>query len=72
MRRALASAVCDDKLRHTRDIARQWKNFILGPAGAASQAVDIPVLVVISVVAFVGEMDGLDRMDFIIIIVARI
>ena len=39
MRRVLASAVRDDKLRHTRDIARQWKNFILGPAGTASQAV---------------------------------
>ena len=33
---------------------------------------DTPVLVVISAVAFVGEIDGLDRMDVIIIIVARI
>jgi len=72
MRWALASAVHDDELRHTRDIARQWKNFILGPAGAASQAVDTPVLVVISAVAFFGEMDGLDRADVIIIIVTRI
>ena len=39
MQRVLASAVRDDELRYTRDIARQWKNFILGPAGAASQAV---------------------------------
>ena len=57
---------------HTRDIARQWKNFILGPAGAASQAVDTPVLVVISAAAPVGEMDGLDRANVIITIVARI
>jgi len=51
---------------------RQLKNFILGPAGATSQAVDTPVLVVISAVAFVGETDGLDRAYVIIIIVASI
>ena len=41
-------------------------------AGAASQAVDTPVLVVISAAAPVGEMDGLDRVNVIITIVARI
>ena len=32
--RTLASAVHDNELRHAKDIARQWKNFILGPVGA--------------------------------------
>jgi len=55
MRRTLASAVRDNELRHTRDIARQWKNFILGPVGAASEAVDTPVLVVIDALDESGE-----------------
>ncbi|KAJ8592438.1 hypothetical protein M405DRAFT_787500, partial [Rhizopogon salebrosus TDB-379] len=47
MRRALVSAARDNELRHTKDIARQWKKFILGPVDEASQAVDAPVLMVI-------------------------
>jgi len=53
--RTLASAVHDNELRHAKDIARQWKNFILGPVGAASQAVDIPILVVIDALDESGE-----------------
>ncbi|KAJ8587653.1 hypothetical protein M405DRAFT_934610, partial [Rhizopogon salebrosus TDB-379] len=52
MWRALVSAARDNELRHTKDITRQWKKFILGPVDAASQAVDAPVLMVI---------DGLDE-----------
>ncbi|KAJ8592442.1 hypothetical protein M405DRAFT_692046, partial [Rhizopogon salebrosus TDB-379] len=44
MWRALVSAARDNELRHTKDITRQWKKFILGPVDAASQAVDAPVL----------------------------
>jgi len=55
VRRALASAVRDDELRHTKDIARQWKNFILGPVEAASKAVDTPVLVVIDALDESGD-----------------
>ena len=55
IRRTLADAVRDNELRHTKDIARQWKNFILGPVGAASQAVDSPVLVVIDALDESGE-----------------
>jgi len=55
IRRTLASAVRANEVRHTNDIARQWKNFILGPVGAASQAVDIPVLVVIDALDESGD-----------------
>jgi len=55
IRRALANAVRDGELRHTKDIARQWKNLILGPVGAASQAVDTPVLVVIDALDESGD-----------------
>jgi hypothetical protein len=53
IRRALARALRDDdELRHTTDITRQWKEFLLGPLDAVSKAVDAPVLIVI---------DGLDE-----------
>ena len=55
IQRALAGAVGDNELRHTKDIARQWRNFILEPVGAASQAVDTPVLIVIDALDESGE-----------------
>jgi hypothetical protein len=55
MWRALASAARDNELRHTKDITRQWKKFILGPVGAASQAVDAPVLMVIDALDESGQ-----------------
>ncbi|KAJ8585924.1 hypothetical protein M405DRAFT_883576 [Rhizopogon salebrosus TDB-379] len=55
MRRALVSAARDNELRHTKDIARQWKKFILGPVDEASQAVDAPVLMVIDALDESGE-----------------
>jgi len=55
IRRTLANTVRDNELRHTKDITRQWKNFILGPVGAASQAVDTPILVVIDALDESGE-----------------
>ena len=53
--RTLASAVRDNELRHAKDIARQWRNFILGQVGAASQAVDTSILVVIDALDESGE-----------------
>jgi hypothetical protein len=55
MWRALVSAARDNELRHTKDITRQWKKFILGPVDAASQAVDAPVLMVIDALDESGE-----------------
>ena len=55
IQRTLANAVRDNELRHTKDIARQWKNFILGPVGAASKVVDTPILVVIDALDKSGE-----------------
>jgi hypothetical protein len=55
MWRALGSAARDNELRHTKDITRQWKKFILGPVDAASQAVDAPVLIVIDALDESGE-----------------
>jgi len=53
IRRTLANVIRDDnELRHTKDIMRQWKNFILAPVDAASRAIDAPILMVI---------DGLDE-----------
>jgi len=55
MRRTLARAVLDDnELRHTKDITRQWKKFILGPVDA-SQAIDAPVLMVIDALDETGD-----------------
>jgi len=61
IRRTLASAAHDNELRHTKDTARQWKNFILGPVGAASQAVDTPVLVVIDALDESGEASSREQ-----------
>jgi hypothetical protein len=48
MQRTLMRAVREDnEPRHTKDIARQWKKFILGPVDTALQAIDAPVLMVI-------------------------
>jgi len=55
MRRTLAHAVLDDnELRHTKDITRQWKKFILGPVDA-SQAIHAPVLIVIDALDETGD-----------------
>ena len=55
MRRTLARAVLDDnELRHTKDITRQWKKFILGPVGAL-QTIDAPVLMVIDALDETGD-----------------
>ena len=62
IRRALASAVRNDnELRHTKDITRQWKEFVLGPVGAASQAVAAPVLMVIDALDESGEARSRER-----------
>ena len=56
MRRALARAVLDDdELRHTKNITRQWKEFILGPVHA-SQATGAPVLMVIDALDETGDV----------------
>jgi hypothetical protein len=60
MRRALAQAVRNDnRLRHTKDIVRQWQQLILGPVGVASQAIAAPVLIVID--ALDGGGDAISR-----------
>jgi len=62
IRRALASAVRNDnELRHTKDAIRQWKGFVLGPVGAASQAVAAPVLMVIDALDESGEARSRER-----------
>jgi len=62
IRRALASAIRNDNdLRHTQDITRQWKEFVLRPVGAASQAVAAPVLIVIDALDESGEAPSRER-----------
>jgi hypothetical protein len=55
MWRTLGNAARDNELRHTGDITRQWKKFILGPVDAAAQAVHAPVLIVIDALDESGE-----------------
>jgi hypothetical protein len=56
IRRTLASVVRDDnELRHTKDIRRQWEQFILGPMDAVSKAVDAPVLIVVDALDESGD-----------------
>jgi hypothetical protein len=69
MWRELASAVRDDnELRHTKDVMRQWKEFILRPADAASKAIASPVLIVIDALDESGEASSREQ---ILLMLAR-
>jgi hypothetical protein len=59
VRRELARVVRgDDELVRTKDIARHWRDLIVGPVGVASKAITAPVLIVIDALDESGEADS--------------
>ena len=58
MRRALAHAVRDNEIRHTKDITRQWQELILGPVNIVSKDIPAPVLIIIDALDESGDTNS--------------